>query len=135
MAGKALVNIGDREWLVEVAAAPWELEQGLGGLAQIPAGTGTLFDLGFEQTINVTTVPMLFSLDIAFISEDLKVTEVYQNVAPGYLVTSEQPARYFIEVNAGELVDIEPGASVSIGYLVNEWAVPAESDLVSAVVH
>jgi len=63
----------------------------------MPAGTGMLFDLGIKQTIQVTTVPMLFNLDIAFFSEEFVVTEVCRNVAPGYLVTSTLPARYFLE--------------------------------------
>ena len=134
MAGLAVVRIGDKEWLMDVATLPWELSQGLGGLAEIPPDTGMLFDIGFEQIIEVTTVPMLFPLDIAFLSEDLTVTEVYRDVEPGYLVTSQLPARYFLEVNAGDLADIEPGASVSIEYLVTEGTTPAASDLVSAVV-
>jgi len=134
MAGQAVARIGNKEWYTDVATLPWELSQGLGGLVEIPLATGMLFDLGIEQTIEVTTVPMLFPLDIAFLSEDMTVTEVYRNVEPGYIVTSQLPARYFLEVNAGELVDVEPDVSVSIEYLVSEWAVPAEADLVSAVV-
>ncbi|MDD4987182.1 MAG: ArdC-like ssDNA-binding domain-containing protein [Dehalococcoidales bacterium] len=134
MSGQGMLRIRDKEWLISIATTPWELEQGLGGLPELPPGAGMLFDMGFEQVIEVTTVPMLFPLDIAFISEDMTVTEVYRNIEPGYLVTSQLPARYFLEVNADELVDIEPGVSVSIEYLVAEGVVPAESDLLSAVV-
>ena len=52
---------------------------------------------------------MLFALDIAFLDENLVVTEVYRDIQPGYLVTSQQPARYFLEVNAGELANVNPG--------------------------
>ncbi len=83
MSGQANISIGGKQWLTALASAPWELTQGLGGVAQMPAGTGMFFDLGFEQTITVTTVPMLFPLDIAFFSESLVVTEVYRNVQPG----------------------------------------------------
>jgi len=117
MAGQAVVRVKDNEWLVSLALTPWELEQGLGGLPELQPGTGMLFDLGFEQTIHVTTVPMFFTLDIAFLSENLAVTEVYRNVEPGYLVTSTQPARYFIEVNTGELQGIAPGETVSVDLL------------------
>jgi hypothetical protein len=55
------------------------------------------------QTIQVTTAPMLFPIDIVFLDSNLVVTEIYPNVQPGYLVTSQNPARYFVEVNAGEL--------------------------------
>ena len=67
MAGQLTIRISDKEWLASLAQAPWELTQGLGGIPEIPQGTGMLFDLGFEQTITVTTEPMLFSLDIAFL--------------------------------------------------------------------
>ncbi len=96
----ALLTLDGKEWQVEVAVTPWELTQGLGGIPEIGPSTGMLFDLGFEQTIHVTTKPMLFPLDIAFFSDDLVVTEVYRDVQPGYLVTSALPARYFLEVNA-----------------------------------
>ncbi len=134
MAGQAAVRVGDKEWFTNVATLPWELSQGLGGLVELPPATGILFDMGFEQIIEVTTVPMLFPLDIALLSEDLTVTEVYRNVGPGYIVTSQLPARYFLEVNAGELAGIEPGASVSVESLVTEGMAPTASDLVSTVV-
>jgi len=134
MAGQAVVRIGDKEWFMDVATLPWELSQGLGGLVEIPPATGMLFDMGFEQTIEVTTVPMLFSLDIAFLSENLTVTEIYRNVEPGYIVASQLPARYFLEVNAGEMTGIEPGASVSVEYLVTEGMAPAASDWTSTMV-
>jgi len=130
MAGQAVVIIKDREWLVSLATALWELEQGLGGLPELPPGTGMLFDLGFEQTIHVTTVPMLFPLDMAFLSEELTVIEVYHDIEPGYLVTSTQPARYFIEVNAGELEGIAPADAVSVDLLPFE-EMPVELDWVS----
>jgi len=134
MTGQAVVKIGDKEWLTDVATLPWELSQGLGGLVEISPATGMLFDLSYEQTIDVTTTPMLFPLDIAFISDDLVITEVYQNVKPECLITSQFPARYFLEVNAGELADIEPGTSVSVEYLAVEGIIPAESDIMSAIV-
>jgi len=111
MAGQAIVEIADRQWGVEVAITPWELAQGLGGIPGIPAETGMLFDMGYEQVIGVTTAPMLFSLDIAFLSDDLVVTEVYRDVEPGLLLNSASPARYFLEVNAGELEGVEAGAT------------------------
>ena len=120
MPGQAIVKIKDKEWVVDIASLPWELSQGLGGLPNIPQGMGMLFDTGFEQIIKVTTVPMLFSLDIAFLSDDLVVTEVCHNVAPGYLVTSTTPARYFLEVNAGELEDIVIGDKASAELLTLE---------------
>jgi len=125
MAGQATTKIGDREWLVDVATQPWELSQGLGGLSGLLAGTGMLFDLGWEQIIEVTTVPMLFPLDVAFLSEDMIITEVYRDVEPGYIVTSQLPARYFLEINAGELPDIEAGSQAEVSLLSMENAAAA----------
>jgi uncharacterized membrane protein (UPF0127 family) len=122
MAGQAIVKIADREWAIDMATMPWELSQGLGGLSTLPAGTGMLFDLGWEQTIEVTTVPMLFPLDIVFLSGEMVITEIYRDVEPGYIVTSQAPARYFLEVNSGELADIEAGSEAEISLVAAETA-------------
>ena len=132
--GQALLTISEKQWLVNIASTYPELAHGLGGLPGLPVGTGMLFDLGFEQTIEVTTVPMLFPLDITFLSQDMTVIEVYRNIEPGYLVASQSPARYFLEVNAGEMAGIEPGASVSVESLVIEGMARSASDLVSTAV-
>ncbi len=133
MAGQLTVRISDKEWLVSLAEAPWELTQGLGGIPEIPQGTGMLFDLGFEQAVTVTTEPMLFPLDIVFLSESLAITEIYRNVLPGYHVSSTLPARYFLEVNAGELEGVDSGSQVSVDSLPLQ-EVPVAPDWVSPVV-
>ncbi len=133
MPGQVKVTIENKEWLASLASAYWELTQGLGGIQGIPPGTSMLFDLGFEQAITVTTEPMLFPLDIAFFSEALAVTEVYRNVQPGYLVHSTVPARYFLEVNAGELEGLDAGSDASFELLSTGVAVAA-SDWVSPMV-
>ena len=133
MAGQITIRISDKEWLVSLAETPWELTQGLGGISQIPQGTGMLFDMGVEQTIKVTTEPMLFPLDIAFLSESLVITEVYRNIQPGYLVSSTVPARYFLEVNAGELEGVDSGSQATADNLPLQ-EVPAASDWVSPMV-
>ncbi len=132
MAGQLTVIISSKEWSVSLAETPWELIQGLGGITQIPQGTGMLFDMGSAQTITVTTEPMLFPLDIAFLSESLVITEVYRNIQPGYLVTSTIPASYFLEVNAGELDGIDTGSQASADNLPLQ-EVPASTDWVSAM--
>jgi uncharacterized membrane protein (UPF0127 family) len=133
MAGQVIVTIGDKEWLASLASDPWELVQGLGGIPEIPDGTGMLFDMGFEQTITVTTEPMLFPLDIAFFSEAMVVTEIYRNIQPGYLVTSTLPARYFLEVNAGELDAVNTGSQATFAFQAPVSAVAA-SDWVTPMI-
>ena len=56
MSGLAIITIDNKEWQVTLATAPREMSQGLGGLMEILPGIGMLFDTGFEQTIEVTTV-------------------------------------------------------------------------------
>jgi len=134
MLGQAAVTIRDRQWQVSIAQTPWELMQGMGGLLEILPRTGMLFDTGLMQTIQVTTVPMLFPIDIAFLSETLVVTEVYRNVEPGCTVTSISPARYFLEVNAGEFEGIDSGDQALVEFLPAPLMIPAEADWMSAMV-
>jgi uncharacterized membrane protein (UPF0127 family) len=109
MLGQGKITIQNSTWQVSLAADPVDLSTGLGNLPGLTAGTGELFDLGQLQIIQVTTVAMLFALDIAFLDGNLMVTEVYHDIQPGYLVTSQQPAHYFLEVNAGELAEVKIG--------------------------
>lgn len=67
MTGQATVTIKNKQWQVGVADTPWELAQGLGGLPELAPGIGMLFDTGWTQIIQVTTVPMLFPLDLSLI--------------------------------------------------------------------
>ena len=133
MSGQVKVTIGEKEWLVALASNYWDQVQGLGGISGMDPETGMLFDMGFGQVINVTTEPMLFPLDIAFFSDAMEITEVYHNVQPGFLVTSTSLARYFLEVNAGELDGINSGSQASFLLLVSESPVEA-SDWVTPMV-
>ena len=117
MPGQAIVRIRDKQWQVALATTPWEQAGGLGGVPSIPPGAGMLFDLGCDQIITVTTMPMLFSLDIALISDSLTVVDIGRNVPPGLVISSSVPTRFFLEVNAGELEGIDTGDGVSLEFL------------------
>ncbi len=127
MPGQAIVTIRGKQLQVSIATAPWELTQGLRGVSGLAPNTGMFFDTGYEQIIQVTTVPMLFPLDIAFFSQSLMVTEVYRNVEPGFMVTPTIPARYFLEVNAGELQGIESG-DVALVEILSLAETPSTAD-------
>ena len=114
MLGVGTVAIGDKQWAVSVATDPEDLAQGLAGIASMPANVGMLFDLATEQIITVTAVDMLFPIDVIFVGSNLEVTEVAYGLAPGDWGTSSLPARYFLEVNAGEGVSIEDGDTAVI---------------------
>ena len=134
MPGQAVVTIRDKQWQVSIADTPWELTQGLGGLAELAPNTGMFFDTGYEQIIQVTTVPMLFPIDIAFFSETLAVTEVYPNVEPGFIVTPTLLARYFLEVNASELEGIEVGDIAQVEILSLAETPPSNADWTSMMI-
>lgn len=134
MAEQILFTIGGKEWQASLVSTSWELSRGLSGVAELPQNTGMLFDVGYERYIQVTTEPMLFPIDIAFFGDDLRVTEAYRNIGPGYLIISEQPARYFFEVNAGELHNVEPGGMASVSYLSTEQTPLAIDSGVSTII-
>ncbi len=117
MPGQAIITIRDKQLQASIATTPGELTQGLGGLAELAPNTGMFFDTGYEQIIQVTTVPMLFPIDIVFLSESLAVTEVYPNVESGFIITPTSSARYFLEVNVGELEGIEVGDTAQVEVL------------------
>ena len=110
----AAIAIRDKTWSVQVPTTSAEMSQGLGGLASIDPGTGMFFDIGYSDTIYMNTLEMLFNLDVAFISNDLTITEILRDVPPGLNISSTTSARYFLEVNSGELEGIEVGDSVTV---------------------
>ena len=114
MPGQATVTLREKQWQVSLATTYAELVGGLGGVPSMPAGTGMLFVLPADQPASVTTEPMLFNIDIIFISSGLEVVDVARNVTPGNIVTESTPVRYFLEVNAGEAEGVEVGDGVTI---------------------
>lgn len=129
MPGQATVTIDGQVWTVSVATTTAELLSGLSGVASIPAGTGILFDLGTDQDyISVNMADMLFSLDIVFINSSGGVVGVLHDVSPGEATAFDAGgglgARYFMEVNAGELSDVSVGDTVDIsGYVPGNGAI------------
>jgi uncharacterized membrane protein (UPF0127 family) len=113
----AVITVRDKQWSVGIASTPQELAQGLGGITGILPDTGMLFDTGWEQYITVTTEDMLFPIDVVFLSQSLVVVDLVQRFIPRHRITSVQPARFFLEVNAGEMDSIELGDLVSIDIL------------------
>jgi len=122
MSGQAVVTIGENVWAVSVASSINELLSGLSGVESIPANTGILFDMASDQEhISINMADMLFNLDIVFINSELGVVGVLHDVSPNESAAFDAGgglgARYFMEVNAGELIGVEVGDNVDIsGY-------------------
>lgn len=101
------LTLNGKTWLVNFVDKPQDLVRGLSGKTALTPDTGMLFDMGQEQYIVITTEEMLFPIDIVLFNGTypiLKMTENFSNVQPGLVITSGLPARYFLEVNAGELL-------------------------------
>jgi uncharacterized membrane protein (UPF0127 family) len=108
------VIINGRQWQVSIAYSYFDKATGLGNLSEIPSYTGMLFWFDEDVRPQVTTDAMLFDLDIVFISSNLRVVEVYQNVRPNNRITPADLCRYFMEVNSGEAASVCVGDSVTI---------------------
>ena len=114
MSGQATIAIGSNIWVAQVATTSAELSAGLSGVASIPANTGVLFDMGAEYgTIWIDMTDMLFSLDIIFMDSNGVVVDIMRDVTPptdtAFAPGGGIGARYFIEVNAGEAVNVSIG--------------------------
>jgi len=119
MSGQGTVAIGENIWAVDFAVTAAELTSGLSGVESIPAGSGILFDMGYDHdSLRINMADMLFSLDIVFVNSEHGVVGVLHDVAPGedalFDAGNGLGARYFMEVNAGEAVNVSVGDAVDI---------------------
>ncbi|RPI63233.1 MAG: DUF192 domain-containing protein [Planctomycetaceae bacterium] len=109
------VAINSAVWRVELAVTPQQRHKGLSGRWTIPQGRGMLFIFHQPQVLEFWMDGCFVPIDIAFISADKRVLQVYtMYVEPDYVGrekwTSSGPdnpggvlAKYALEVQAGEL--------------------------------
>lgn len=109
MASYGTITYGLNTWTITYLTNPTDLANGLSGVNALSPGYAVLFDMNSSSIITVTTMNMLFNLDIVFTNASGVVTEVWRNIAPGQVFQTEHPAMYFIEMNAGEAVGVEVG--------------------------
>lgn len=118
MSGQAVVMTDDKTWICDYASTWEELSSGLSNVESIPAYTGILFDMGSDQyEITINMEQMLFNIDILFIGSEGGVVGIVRNAVPGNDVIYDGEgvgARYFLEVNAGELDGVLAGDIVTI---------------------
>jgi hypothetical protein len=108
----------------EVAETSSEQEQGLMFRTALAQDAGMLFIFGQDQLLNFWMMNTSIPLDGIFISSQLQVISVVENLRPcppsncqnPETFSSGAPARYALEVNAGfsGKNDIRPGTEVSI---------------------
>lgn len=89
----------------ELAASPEQRRQGLMGRTTLPAGHGMIFDFGDDQPLVMWMKNTLLPLDMVFISDKGEVVDVITRTTPRseVLLPARQPARYVLELNAGEV--------------------------------
>ena len=87
-----------------VVTAEADLEKGLGGQADMKRDQGMLFVFPTADIYTFWMKDMLFSIDIVWISPDLTISGITENISPQtYPATfvSPGPVLYVLELNAG----------------------------------
>ncbi|MCP4758246.1 MAG: DUF192 domain-containing protein [Planctomycetes bacterium] len=112
------VQIGDQEWLLEVAASQAAIQQGLMGRPSIPVGTGMLFVFDQPAVHRFWMADCLVDIDLIFIDGQGRITATHMmKVEPAQgpgesqtayeqrlpLYSSRIPSRYAIELPAGSI--------------------------------
>jgi uncharacterized protein len=94
---------GTRSFSVELAATGPALDRGLMYRRSLPRGQGMLFDFGSERRITMWMKNTYVALDMIFIGTDGRIRGIAANTKPlsTRLISSGEPARYVLEVNAG----------------------------------
>ena len=123
---RPIVQVGDLEFLVELAADPEKRIKGLSGRPFLEAGTGMLFVFEDPERLRFWMRGMEISLDIVWISSDCRVVDVSEDVPfpdpdtpldelPRY--SPESPAQYALEINGGEAAELRLGIGDTVEFL------------------
>lgn len=99
------IEISGQRIIVEIAATPQALYQGLSGRSELKAGHGMLFDFSESGERIFVMRDMLFPLDIIFINQG-RITKIAANLppegrAPLIRYSSDGPADQVLELKAG----------------------------------
>lgn len=117
----ALLDVGSRKILVEVAADDASRTRGLSYRDSLDTDRGMYFIFGSSTKQYFWMFQMKFPLDIIFINND-KVVSISSNVPnpkgvlPPAIVSSSGPANQVLEVNAGKAAEwgIKEGSIITL---------------------
>ena len=124
---------GETSYVVDVAATPDERYQGLSGREFMDRGTGMLFVFEDDSLLHFWMREMHFPLDIIWIDGQCQLIDVATDVptpppnaesADIPRVQSPSPARYVLELNAGEWAraGLSPGDNVEfLGAIAGQY--------------
>jgi uncharacterized membrane protein (UPF0127 family) len=109
---------------VEIAAPGAQGERGLGYRDELAADAGMIFDLGGIRVQDFWMKGMRFALDIIWIGEDKRVTEIKAGVPPQPGAGDAEliryapagPARYVLEVNAGAAARLDIAVGTQLAF-------------------
>ncbi len=91
-------------WKIELANDNKSRMVGLMNRPSMPENTGMLFDFGRSQGVAMWMKNTFIPLDMVFIRRDGTISSVARNTVPQSLevISSREPIRYVLEINAGE---------------------------------
>jgi len=113
------ILIGNSVVKAEVSMTPESREKGLSGRVGLLDGEGMLFIFDKPGFYNFWMKDMNFPIDIIWISENLEIADITENVEPKSFpktFSASKPARFVLEVNAGwaEKHSVKTGANVKV---------------------
>lgn len=98
------IKINDIQIYIERAVTQKEQAKGLGGRELLPKDSGMLFVYNSPAVRLFWMKDMLFPIDIIWIDESKKIINITKNISQDSFperFSSEMPALYVLEVNAG----------------------------------
>ena len=94
-----IIEIGGKQYRVELAKTETEKEKGLQGIKDLPNDQGMLFIYDKPQTVGFWMKDTFVPLDIIFIDEDQEVISIYQGEPEDKTIVEEDNVKYVLEVN------------------------------------
>lgn len=127
-AGEPWVEVEGKRFYVEIADDDRSRARGLMFREEMADNRGMIFIFGRERPRSFWMKNTRIPLDIIYLDEDLAVVSIVENArpcrsrsgrCPSY--PSEGPARYVLEVNAGqaEALGLAPGDTVRVGNIAH----------------
>lgn len=111
---KTTIEIGEKQYLVEIAKTQEEKEHGLQGRESLNENEGMLFDfIDTDGEVSMWMKNTIIPLDIIFINDDDEVIKVVQGIPNDETPIVVQDVSYVLEVNAksgikvGDELDLE----------------------------
>lgn len=98
------LTIRDAVVRIETVSTPEEKQRGLSGRTSLPEGTGMFFVFEKSDYVGIWMPDMLFSIDVLWFDEALRVVHIVEDMSPQSYPTvfsPPSPARYVLEVPAG----------------------------------